>query len=793
MKKYIIICLLSLTFLRGGIKKEWENIYSNDGWSSYAFYPVKILKDKMGNLYVGGNLGYETWTKVEPCAIFLVKYNNAGDIEWVNTYGFNLEERAEFIDMVIDEESNIYITGSIIKHTGSIYDHPSESFTLVTMKYSTHGGILWVEKYSDFRNEILESRPVGIALIDGEVYVGGYCVTPRFQDYILIKYESSTGEIQWVERNRTPKDDRATTMNVDHENNIYIGGNTSIDIDSYGEEIIKGNYIVKFNKEGKKLWDLEIDSYSYNKGTKGIVIDKQNSIYIITDAYHFKCNIYKYNKDGEKLWDKGIDNFRVDFFTCDEDNNLLLCGSRKEEACLLKISSDGTELWTNYGYRLFHVFYSYNIVSFNRITTDKEGNVYTVGKIGTYYTRPGNMLIIFKFTPDGKEIWKIIIDGNINNVYDKGINAEPGGILLDEDGNIFVTSSYGESSLLLSKYREIPELTADLSLERVFFKGDRQPADTLLWTGSRCSLYVLAENKGVGTCYEVRAYSAIFRGDSIGTGTLEGIFIESLDSLRKGEKKEIYLGKGLVWRNSYWYVPERPGETFTKIDSLYDNLSQDEYHDNNYLITHYKSVYDGEAVEIKGIPDTVWKGFVMAPIAVIKNNSETGGASFEVICSIEPGSYKDTQSIGWLPAGKTEEVHFNGWKINSTPSEFTITVTCQKEGDLDTTNNVITKTVICLEGIYEGNRNSVSDGLKTLNIKEQGIFIPVVSEKGLNIIEIFDINGKIVKRIEIKNPHRKYFLWNMKNHNGRRISAGVYFIKCSNEEKKYVKKVIIMD
>ena len=222
-------------------------------------YANAIAVDASGNVYVTGeSLGQGTGIDYAT-----IKYNSAGQQQWVARYNGPANSDDNVTAIAIDGSGNVYATGTSRIDAGSNYDY-------LTVKYDSAGQEQWVASYNgpgdafDFADAIAVDS-------SGNVYVTGesYGLDSAY-DYATIKY-NSTGQEQWVARYNGPAnyDDVATAIALDGSANVYVTGY------SYGVGDVGLDYAtIKYNSAGQEQWVAR-----YNGGTSsddyatGIAVD----------------------------------------------------------------------------------------------------------------------------------------------------------------------------------------------------------------------------------------------------------------------------------------------------------------------------------------------------------------------------------------------------------------------------------------------------------------------------------------------------------------------------------------
>jgi len=172
-------------------------------------YPVALVVDDASNVYVTGTRGTNYYT---------VKYNSAGTKQWATTYNGNWDDYARAL--AVDAAGNVYVAG-----TSSTYSSYSSYFDYATVKYNSAGQTQWVARYNGTGNSHDEAKALGIDAA-GNIYVTGFSIGANSSyDYATIKY-NSVGQEQWVTRYNTPVNnfDVARALGIDAAGNIYVTG-----------------------------------------------------------------------------------------------------------------------------------------------------------------------------------------------------------------------------------------------------------------------------------------------------------------------------------------------------------------------------------------------------------------------------------------------------------------------------------------------------------------------------------------------------------------------------------------
>ena len=154
--------------------------YNNDGvlqWSkeyvtTFDDLPGSIGVDGSGNVYVTGI------HDVDPSGsnsydLFTLKYNAAGDQQWIRDYSLHLgffdyfgddQSQDHFAKLVVGTDNNVYISTQITV--------AGEGYNFLTLKYNPNGDVQWAKQYNNPGNTNDYARALAVD-VAGNVYVAG--------------------------------------------------------------------------------------------------------------------------------------------------------------------------------------------------------------------------------------------------------------------------------------------------------------------------------------------------------------------------------------------------------------------------------------------------------------------------------------------------------------------------------------------------------------------------------------------------------------------------------------------
>lgn len=343
-------------------------------------------------------------------------------LEWVRRYPDTVNRSGNVHAMVLDDSSNVYVTGQLIINNSYL------SY-FCTIKYSLSGAKQWVSTYNNGLGA-MQSNAIALDSMRNVYVAGGGNNHATVADYYIIKYTLNGGQ-QWVRFYDGPVHgaDVATVIATDKAGNIYVSGNSSIQ-GSYGWVYTT----LKYSPDGRQLW---VQSYGVAYGSSavnGIAIDHSCNIYITGEQYvngGGRAVTVKYDSAGNQKWVRwyqGPDNRRTgaNAITLDRNDNVYITGYSPGLVTLfdcftIKYTSSGLQEWV----RRFNV----DSTQFNRnvgktISVDKYSNVYVSGSIDS----SNGMLFYFctiKYSTLGQQLWvKFHTFGEENDATSQSLDSE---------------------------------------------------------------------------------------------------------------------------------------------------------------------------------------------------------------------------------------------------------------------------------------------------------------------------------------------------------------------------------
>ena len=238
-----VACYLNTTINLSVIKYNSIGQFQWVATSVQGYFP-KLSLDKLGNVYLIGrtnnpNPPYDDYVTV--------KYNGQGVQQWASFYNGLANSMDQPNAVKIDDSGNVYVTG---RSSGAGTD-----FDYATVKYNSTGTQQWVRRYNGTGNYYDDATDL---VIDNQsnVYVTGASVElGHSSDFTTIKYNAA-GTQQWLISYNGPPgngDDYASAIAIDKAKNLYVTGISDIGGLTFQLLTIKYSQFVGVNKTNEHM------------------------------------------------------------------------------------------------------------------------------------------------------------------------------------------------------------------------------------------------------------------------------------------------------------------------------------------------------------------------------------------------------------------------------------------------------------------------------------------------------------------------------------------------------------
>lgn len=217
-----------------------------------------------------------------------VKYNNAGVFQWARFYNSSDEPNTDVADHIaVDAQGNIYVGGNSLT--------PGNVHSSVTIKYNAAGEQQWVQRFIGAANIYAQQNDMAIDK-SGNVYIAGgvgyYFNGQAITAAAVVKYNSN-GVQEWVQLNDTPSvRNEGQAIAIDDKDNIYLSGTV------YGEGDWQSTHFaaIKYDKAGVQKWIEEYDPTPGWEGSTDIAVNRFYDVFVTgTGNKNYGASEYDYD------------------------------------------------------------------------------------------------------------------------------------------------------------------------------------------------------------------------------------------------------------------------------------------------------------------------------------------------------------------------------------------------------------------------------------------------------------------------------------------------------------------
>ncbi len=338
---------------------------------------TKITVDKLGNSYALGYFkrkmalsGTISLTSNGDYDIYVVKYNDIGQVQWAKSFGGAGDDRAYAI--TVDSTNNLifggYITQSVVFGIYTLTSIGQNNAFLARL--DSLGNCFWASAYGNWDGNVISDICVdknGNAYATGSFkgsnvnFGNGHLLTSHGSatNFFVLKVDSA-GTTRWaksggcgslydygISLTLTPNQQNLLAVGDYWCGNFIFQGDTIHNIDP---NITTDSYFISLNAQtGTKIFLKNISSYGYTR-TKGIATDKTGNAYIAgyTESQSFlvpNTNIddsisstgiamiflLKYSQNGSFIWPRGIGfsnwGHNVNDVQVDNQNRIIVVGT----------------------------------------------------------------------------------------------------------------------------------------------------------------------------------------------------------------------------------------------------------------------------------------------------------------------------------------------------------------------------------------------------------------------------------------------------------------------------------
>jgi hypothetical protein len=469
--------------------------WAESGAGSSDDYVNSVAADSGGNVYVTGKFlsptitfGSFVLTNVNApyyYDLFLVKYDNNGNVIWARSAGGSDDEEA--FSVTVDANGNVYLSGYSRSSTVTF-----DTLTLINsgywnaflVKYDNNGNALWVKSAPESG---LNWRISVTTDVNGNIFIAGSYDAPTITfgtftltnagnvDMFLVKYNNN-GNVLWAKSMGGISNDWAQTLACDDSGNILVSGyfrSSVINFDSFilNNAGVEDIFLVKYDNNGNVLWAKSAGGIKSDR-VESVIADSAGNIIVggyfyspaitfgtatLTNAGNCKVFLAKYDNNGNVLWAKsegGDFNGETGSLASDNSGNIFMVGyfgnntiifdaytlvnNGVFDIFLVKFDNQGNVVWAkNEGGSYYDVAES--------VTTDINGNIYLAGNFASSAITFGSFILTNVHSNSYDVCIAMIssIDGIKKGEYQEAVSVYPN----PTSGNITVKSNINKSSI----------------------------------------------------------------------------------------------------------------------------------------------------------------------------------------------------------------------------------------------------------------------------------------------------------------------------------------------------------
>lgn len=387
--------------------QQWVSRYALTGASES--FGTGVAVDASGNVYTCGYTdpfpGSNDW--------FVIKYNSAGQQQWIDRYDGGVNSSDEAYDIAIAPNGNPTACGISYSAAGG------GGCNGTVRQLNPQGTVVWTDTYTNPANANGMDELYGLRFISGgDLLVGGSTANPAgssSRDMFALRYNAA-GVRQWVsiytDANTPNADEYIRAVAVDDSGNVYIAGTD-----------YQNGVITRINATGTGGW-RRLFRGTLSNGSEvfhGVAVDNNGGVYATGRNIYAGENIYgnggmtnqvivKYNAaTGDSLWMyRAQDSSTASMgFAITAKGNKVYAGGFSNDTSYVN-ENFYTQVVDTSGNPVTEMEYNAKgdaITHGQVVRTDAQGNVYCAATVDRLYSN-GLDVVVVKYDAAGTLLWE---------------------------------------------------------------------------------------------------------------------------------------------------------------------------------------------------------------------------------------------------------------------------------------------------------------------------------------------------------------------------------------------------
>ncbi|QKE72348.1 hypothetical protein HPK19_05825 [Arthrobacter citreus] len=431
-----------------------------------------------------------------------------GKLTTFGDFGDSEREREHFNSVTVTGNDHVAV-GYSDSNEGELLALNKGYYDAIIVKYGPNGNIKWAKTFGgsdgDAFNGVTTAGDSTVAVGYAASNDGDITLKEGFVNAVIVKYDTD-GKVVWQNELGSVNSNNSFNSVTTTSDGFIAAGYSNNDAilvkyDTYGKQI----WLKKFGGSESDLFKAVIAT---NDGflAAGETNSEDGDVIGLTEGFPTGF-IVKYDVDGNVVWKNSYGGRRFSSYNSmiTTDDGVIVAGKGSDDALVMKYDHNGNVLWKK-------TFGGSGVDGFNAVTTSSDGFLAVGSSFSDdldldHLNHDGEDALMVQFDREGNVVWKKTIGGT---KYDEFY-----GVTVNEQRVIAVGSSASDENAILLDLRpvnQIQHLTLDYSASFRFVTiNPADASETFNWTSSDTSIIPLYYGGEVG----VAGYgSAVLEGTS---------------------------------------------------------------------------------------------------------------------------------------------------------------------------------------------------------------------------------------------------------------------------------------